>query len=428
MVLLANGMKGLPYRKILFNTFTQFGSKSLSVLLSLVSVGLLTRYLNTDQYGWYTLVFTYISFFTVLSDIGFNQTIVREFAQNEEQSKAAYATLFNLKLILIVISAVLSTIGLVFFPYPMTLKVGILIGVAAVAISNLSSYGTSILQAKLKLDYVAYLDILTKVVTVIAIAIFVATKQNFYFIVGAVAIGNVIGLVPTLLLVKKQLVFRWTLDRVLVSKIVKISLPVGITAFLSILYFKIDTMMLSLMRSPTDVGIYGLAYKVLENILLLWSLYMANVFPLLSRFHGKGQADNFRNLVSKTLILLVTLSVVVIISGTTFSYLIMRILGGSKFFSSMVPFKILLFAVPFLFLNNIFYNIIVSFGKTKYLIQPLVISLIVNFLLNLYAIPRYGYIGASYITVATEMITSITYVIILFTKFKSEASYLGLRV
>jgi O-antigen/teichoic acid export membrane protein len=364
----------------------------------------------------------------VLSDIGFNQTIVREFAQNEEQSKAAYATLFNLKLILIVISAVLSTIGLVFFPYPMTLKVGILIGVAAVAISNLSSYGTSILQAKLKLDYVAYLDILTKVVTVIAIAIFVATKQNFYFIVGAVAIGNVIGLVPTLLLVKKQLVFRWTLDRVLVSKIVKISLPVGITAFLSILYFKIDTMMLSLMRSPTDVGIYGLAYKVLENILLLWSLYMANVFPLLSRFHGKGQADNFRNLVSKTLILLVTLSVVVIISGTTFSYLIMRILGGSKFFSSMVPFKILLFAVPFLFLNNIFYNIIVSFGKTKYLIQPLVISLIVNFLLNLYAIPRYGYIGASYITVATEMITSITYVIILFTKFKSEASYLGLRV
>jgi O-antigen/teichoic acid export membrane protein len=209
---------------------------------------------------------------------------------------------------------------------------------------------------------------------------------------------------------------------------VKISLPVGITAFLSILYFKVDTMMLSLMRSPTDVGIYGLAYKVLENILLLWSLYMANVFPLLSRFHSKGQVDNYRNLVSKTLILLVTLSVVVIVTGTTFSYLIMRILGGSKFFSSMAPFKILLFAVPFLFLNNIFYNIIVSFGKTKYLIQPLVISLIVNFLLNLYAIPRYGYIGASYITVATEMITSITYVIILFTKFKSEASYLGLRV
>jgi O-antigen/teichoic acid export membrane protein len=80
--------------------------------------------------------------------------------------------------------------------------------------------------------------------------------------------------------------------------------------------------------------------------------------------------------------------------------------------------------VPSLFLNNIFYNIIVSFGKTKYLIQPLIISLIVNILLNLYAIPRYGYIGASYTTIITELVTAGIYLVILYTRFKPEAKYL----
>ncbi|HUD19668.1 MAG TPA: flippase [Patescibacteria group bacterium] len=411
---------GLPYRKIIYNTFTQFGSKGFSVLLSLISVGLLTRYLNTDKYGWYTLVFTYISFFTVLSDVGLNQTIVREFAQNEEQSQRAYATLLNLKLILIGVSIVLSTIGLLFFPYPMMLKIAILIGVVAVAVSNLSSYGTSILQAQLKLDFVAYLDIATKVATVIAIAIVVATKQSFYWIVGSVLIGNLVGIVPTLLLVKDQLVFKFAFDRALVSKIIKISLPVGITAFLSILYFKVDTMMLSVMRSPQDVGIYGLAYKIIDNCLLLWGLYMANVFPLLSKYHGKGQTHNYRDLLTKTVIVLVVLSAGIIFIGNTFSFLIMRILGGSKFFSSMAPFKILLFAVPLLFLNNIFFNVILSFGKTKYLIRPLIISLVVNFLLNLYVIPKYGYIGTSYTTVITELCTSLLYIVIVIRNFKGE--------
>ena len=411
---------GLPYRKIIYNTFTQFGSKGFSVLLSLVSVGLLTRYLNTDKYGWYTLVFTYISFFTVLSDVGLNQTIVREFAQNEEQSQKAYATLLNLKLILIVVSVVLSAIGLLFFPYPSMLKIAILIGILAVSVSNLSSYGTSILQAQLKLDFVAYLDILTKVATVIAIAIVVATKQNFYWIVGSVLIGNIVGIVPTLFLVKDQLVFKFLFDKVLVSKIIKISLPVGITAFLSILYFKVDTMMLSVMRSPQDVGIYGLAYKVIDNCLLLWSLYMANVFPLLSKYHGKGQSHNYRDLLTKTLIVLVLLSGGIIFIGNTFSFLIMRILGGSKFFASMAPFKILLFAIPLMFLNNIFFNVILSFGKTKYLIQPLLVSLVVNFLLNLYVIPKYGYIGTSYTTVITEICTTLLYIVMVTRYFKEE--------
>jgi O-antigen/teichoic acid export membrane protein len=412
------------YRKIVVNTFAQFGSKGASVLLSLLSVSLLTRYLGREGYGDFTLVFTYISLFAVLSDIGFNQMVIREFARNEQKSLAIKASFLNLKLILNALAILLPIIVLPFFPYSNYLKTAIIIGSFAVATGNMVSYGTSILQSQLKLDLVALLDLIMKVVTVIAIIWFTQIHLNFYYIIGTVFIGNLAGLVSAFLFVRKHLAFRFFLDMDLVKRIIKLGIPVGISSFLAVLYFKVDTLMLSMMRSSADVGIYGLSFKLLDNILMLWALYMASIFPLWSKFFAHSDHAKYKSLLKNTLFVLVGLSAIIIFCGYAFTPLIMRILGGSKFFASMLPFKILLIAVPLFFLNNIFYNMILSFGKTKYLIQPLILSLVVNIVLNFYAIPRYGYIGTSVTTVLTELLTSVTYCYILYTKFKAESSYL----
>jgi O-antigen/teichoic acid export membrane protein len=411
------------YKKIIVNTSTQFGSRVVSVLLSLISVGLLTRYLGTDEYGNFTLVFTYISFFAVLSDIGFNQVVVREFASGKEKGVLVKASLLNLKLILTILSIIFPILALYLFPYSNYLKGAIIIGAFAVAVGNMVSYGTSILQSQLSLDLVALLDLLMKLVTVIAVFCFTRIQLNLYFIIGTVFIGNFVGLVAAFLFVKKHIAFRFYLDTKLTKRMLKLGVPVGISAFLALLYFKVDTIMLSLMRSSTEVGIYSLSFRLLENILMLWGLYMASIFPLWSKFFANSEYSKYKSLLRDTLLVLFGLSIVVIFCGYAFSPLIMRVLGGSKFFSSMQPFKILLLATPFFFLNSIFYYIILSFGKTKYLLLPLVASLFINILINLYAIPKYGYIGTSVTTVITEIFTSLFYLVIFIRYFKSEVLF-----
>ena len=155
---------------------------------------------------------------------------------------------------------------------------------------------------------------------------------------------------------------------------------------------------------------------------MLWGLYMASIFPLWSKFFAQSEHSRYKSLLRDTLLVLFGLSVIIVFCGYAFTPLIMRILGGSKFFSSMQPFKILILATPFFFLNSIFYYIILSFGKTKYLILPLAISLVLNILMNLYAIPKYGYMGASYTTVITEICTSLFYAVIFIHNLKEEAS------
>jgi len=409
--------------RILVNTFFQFFSKFFSVFLSLLTVFLLTRHLGTEGYGSFALVFTYLSFFAVFSDMGFNQVIVREFSQGDVKSPSVKASLFNLKLLLNIISIFLPLVVLPLFPYSYSLKLAVVVGAFAVGVGNLASYGSSILQAQLRLDFVAALDLLIKFVTVFAIYCLTRIQAGLYPMIGAVLIGNFVGLCISYLLVKKKINFSFYLDFSLAKKIMRLGIPVGISSFLALLYFKVDTLMLSLMRSPVEVGIYSLSYKILENILMLWGLYMASVYPLWSRYFHNNKYSDYRHLLKSTYVALSVLSVVVIFMGYNFTPLIMDTLGGSSFSSSAGPFRILLWAVPLFFLNNIFYNVILSFGKTKYLIHPFLLCLTINVLLNIYSIPRYGYIGTSVTTVITELLISISYLVILFRNFKQEASY-----
>lgn len=408
-------------KRIWVNTFAQIGSKFFSILLSLLTVSLLTRHLGTEGYGNFVLVFTYLSFFAVLSDVGFNQIIVREFS-SKKNSAVAKASFLNFKIILNALSILLPLFALAIFPYSDFVKIAILIGALATGAGNMVSYGSSILQSQLRLDLLALLELLIKVVSVALIYWFTRIQGELYSMIGAILIGNSLGLCISYLLVRKQINFRFYLDLSLVKRLLKLGFPVGMSSFLALLYFKVDTLLLSIIRSPEEVGIYSLSYKILENVLMLWGLYMASIYPLWVRYFSKNDHLAYKNLLKSALIVLGIFSVVVIFVGQIFTPLIMSTLGGNEFFLSEAPFKILLWTVPFLFLNNIFYNMALSFGKTKYLIYPLLLSLVISILLNLYAIPKYGYIGASVTTVITEIFISLSYIFIFWRYFEIETS------
>lgn len=208
--------------RIFTNTFFQFGSKFFSVLLAIITVSLLTRYLGTEGYGNFTLVFTFLSFFAVISDFGFNQIIVREFAHEKEKSDNVKATYFNIKLILNTLSIVLPLLVLPLFPYSVSLKIAIIIGIFAVTTGSIVSYGSAILQSRLRLDLVAFIDLLMKFITVLVIYFFTKIQASLFHMVGAVFIGNSIGLFVSYFFVYKDVKFKIFIDISLTKKLLKL--------------------------------------------------------------------------------------------------------------------------------------------------------------------------------------------------------------
>src|SRR3989344_655725 len=404
-------MKNSILYKIGFNTLIKFIGKAVSVLLGLATVALLTRYLGLAGYGNFTLVFAYVSFFGVFADFGLQLAIVRELSQKNIEAENIYGTYFWLKSVLIGASTLIAIFALLFFPYSQELKIGILIGALAVGIGGLSGYGTAIFQSRVRLDIVTYIDVLTKIITVIFIVFFVFSKMNFYYIISTVLIGNITGFIVTVFILKKFINFNFKYDKILAKKIIGWSVPIGLTSFFSLAYFKIDTIMLSVMRGPTEVGIYSLSYKILENILMLWGLYMASVYPFFSKFLGNKDKKNFYKIFKNTITIALLFSIPIVLIGFIFSDYIINIFAGDKFNQSSVSFKILLLSLPIYFMTNTFYNALLSLKKINFIIYSMVACLLLNFLLNLILIPKMGYVGASINTVLTEGVMLIAYIL-----------------
>jgi O-antigen/teichoic acid export membrane protein len=405
-------MQNKIFLKIGYNTLIQIFGKGIAALLGLFTVALLTRYLGTGGYGNFTLVFAYLSFFSIIADLGLQVVIIREIAHKSNNEQQLYGTFFWLKLLLIIISTFFAIIFLFFFPYSFMQKIAIVIGSLAVGLSSLNGFGVAIFQAKLRLDLITLTDILSRVVNTLFIILFIHLKFNFYSIVFTVFLGNIAGSFLILLVLKKMRVFHFRFDKNYAKKLLMMAIPIGISLFFSTLYFKLDTVMLSVMRNMHEVGVYSLSYKILENIIVLWSFYMATLYPILSRYKANGNEKSYKKMIKVSVIILLVASSTIITICYFFAPFLISLLGGNNFSESILSFKILLFSIPVFFATNLFYFINLIKGRSKLLVFALSFSLIINFLLNLFFIPKLGYIGASYTTLITECLLLIFYLFI----------------
>ncbi|MBI2195748.1 MAG: flippase [Candidatus Levybacteria bacterium] len=400
--------------KIGYNTSVQLIGKALSLILSIVTIGLLTRYLGTSGYGDFTLVFAYMAFFAVIADFGLQLTMVRELAGKNEGLQELYGTYFWLKIILVLLSTFLAFIFLIFFPYSLMLKTAILIGGLAVGVSGLTGYGTTIFQSKVRLDLVTFVDVLTKIVTVSLIALFIFLELGFYGIISTVLLGNLVGLGITVGLLRRNINFNFNLDRNLARKIFILSLPIGFTSLFSLAYFKLDTIILSVVRDSSEVGIYSLAYKILENVIVIWGFYMASVFPLLSKYKAENKKNKFNNLFRNSYFIAAALSFIIVPISYFAAPFIISIFAGAEFSGSATALRILIFALPLLFANNILYYRFLIKRDMYPVAASLLAALLFNFVLNITYVPKLGYIASSYITVLTELFLLSTLLFIIY--------------
>ncbi len=398
------------YRRIGFNTGIQVVGKVVSLILGVVTVGFLTRYLGQVGFGNYTLVFAYLSFFGIIADCGLQLTMVRELAQ-KKLATSIYSTYFFIKLALVVFSTLLAIICLAFFPYTTFLKIGIIVASIGFAVGSLNNFGSVIFQANLRLDLVTLTDILARVITTLFIFIFIFTNSGFYSILLTILTGNLVGSLLIALLLKKYIKFKFNFDHRLAKKLIAKSIPIGLISVFALLYFKIDTLILSIYRDSSEVGIYGLAYKIIENILVLWGFYLASVYPLLSGFFGENKIEPAKMLLKKSLLLALGFGMVVIVFGYVLSPMVVMILGGKEFSQSVLVMRILLFSVPFFFVNNLIYHNFLAKARLNRLFLAVGASLFMNLILNLIFIPKYGYQAAAFNTLITEVFLSGIYLV-----------------
>jgi len=156
-----------------------------------------------------------------------------------------------------------------------------------------------------------------------------------------------------------------------------------------------DTIMIGIFKTEADVGVYNVALKLAMITGIVLGAVNSIVAPKLSETFNNNRLDEFRELIKQStrIIFFCTLPILIIL------FLVPEFLlsfFGAEFIIAKTTLLILLVGQVGNAMSGSVGYILQMTGKEKTVQNILLITLIINILLNFYFIPRYGIEGAAF--------------------------------
>jgi len=409
-------------RKILSNTAFQIIGRAGVGLLSLIVIKIITGYLSVGKYGEYTNVYEFLALFAIIADFGLYTIAVREMSKNEDEIPKILGNILSIR----VLVGLTVLVGVIFGGFLVPSHQGtqipfaIMIATTASFIALLNGTLTSVLQEKYKMQYAAMAQIFGKIIQVsyMALVAYVLFAQNtytgFYHLFWAGVIGNFAMLLFTIGVIRyfTPVRFRWDSDRI--KYILKQAAPYGLALFFSNIYFRADAILIFNIRGREEAGLYGVAARLLEALAILPIFFMNAVLPTLTK-HIKQKLESYKRILQHTFDFQLILSLPFLVGGFILAVPLIHLIARPEFASdfaagfngSDVALRIVLFSFVLISLNVIFNFTLIAIGKQAQLVWINGISATFNIIANLIVIPKFGFPGAAFATVASELLVFI---------------------
>ncbi len=395
-------------------------------LLAVITVKIATNYLSVAGYGEYALVYEFLAFFSIAADMGLFTIAVREMSKDESKIPKILGNVLTLRTILIAVMMTAAIITAFLIPeYSDTrIPLGVAIATLSVFFTILNGTVTSVLQTKLKMHISSLAQISSKVIQV-AYMLYVVTiafpktggqdpVQGFYHLLIAGVVGNLVMVFITQHFVRKITPIKYQLDWAICKNVFLKALPYGIALILNTVYFRIDSILISLIRGQAEVGIYAVAMRVLEAFAIIPLYFMNSVLPVLTRTL-KEQSEKYKLIIKYSFDFLAALGVPLLVGAYVLAYPIVFIVSSPEFltrlnegfYGSDTALKILMFALVFQFLNTLFAFILLAVNKQSKILYINAACVLFNIVGNLLVIPHYGFRGAAVTSVLSELLILI---------------------
>ena len=409
-------------QKIAYNAFFSAGARVIEVILAFVIIKLIIDYLGVGGFGDYITVVTFIYIFSVLADLGLYSIVVREISREGADEKKIISNAFTLRL-----TAGFFILGGAYFIsllFPYSDKVQCGVAVAALGFWILSNIQVlmGLFQKHLAMDKVAIAEIAGRIVQLFFIWYFITYDFGFLYIISAIFLGAVINFILVLRFASKYTKIKLQFDFKFWKKLLVQSYPLAISAILVLIYFKLDTIFLSVMKTSEAVGIYGLSYKILENLIFFPAMIVGLTMPIMSKYIFTNR-DKFKSVVQRTLNFLIIAFAPIAFGVIMTSDKIIKLFSDEGFRDSPMVLNILIVALGFIFLGALFSNVLIAANRQKRLAQIYFVGMIFNVITNFIFIPRYSYFGAAATTVATELLVTALMIYVIYKTIKFIPSF-----
>lgn len=418
-------------RTVAHNTISQVVARVVTLIASFAIIPIMTRYLGPDLYGVYSLVIVINSFLISMTDLGIVAIATREASKDIDLAEVYTGQAVILRIISTLILTALA-IGIMFLtPYSLVIKISFAIAASAVIFNSIQSALGVYLQAHLKVYLGSIADMIGRVVSTLlmlvainyALHLGLPKDQGLYLVFIGMGLGTLLIAILTILFSLRGRIFHARLDTLIAKQILRDSIPLwGMSVFFLINY-RVDTILLSVIKGAYEVGIYNLSYKLLDITLTFPTFFMASVFPLLGRKLEDPQ--EFRGFAQKAFEMMAFGAIPVGLGIFSIAPQIITILGGSQFMEAVQPLRYLAIAGIFSYMTQYLLYMMVVKNRQKLLLLVTIIVSAVNVALNLLLIPTFSFYGAALVTLISEF---LMFVLLYFAVIKVHAFTLEFSV
>lgn len=395
------------FRRYLSNTSWMFCEQILRILAGLLVGIWVARYLGPAQFGIFSYAIAFTAIFAGIAKLGLDGIVVRDLVDAPEKRDVYLGTAFWLKL-----AGAFITLGV--------------IGFAGLFVSNDSKTNLyifiiasgAIFQSFEVIDFYFQSKVLSKFVSLCKITqllfssvlklYFVFTGADlFWFVIVTLVDQAMLGLALYIAYRCQKLgSFYRHFDLTVARNILKDSWPLIFSSFVTMIYMRIDQIMIKEMLGEKELGFYTAAVRLSEVWYFFPAIIASSLFPAIvsaKKISEKLYLARLQRLYTS----LVWMAIAVTVPMTFLCEWLVIFLYGEAFREAGQVLRIHIWSGVFVCLNVASANWFTTENLQRYAFYRTLLGAFVNVVLNLILIPLFGLIGAAIATVITHSVVAV---------------------
>lgn len=382
--------------------------KLIKMTTQLLIVTFLARFLGPSEFGQFMYCYAIVTILSFLNNLGLETILIRYFIdfKSEQFSFLTHGLLLRLVFgFICVLIANLAGLFLVEDDYRWLLFI-----ISLLHIFTPFSIFAAILQTRERSDLAAVGLIVGNLAGGLYVLLCLVIELGLNYIAVFYLIDAIFVAITYIVLTKSNnisCVLPIKFERL--TYIFKGCLPLLLSGAVTLLYMKVDQIMLGMMSDVKEVGNYVAATRLSEAWyfvgLTLIGVYYPKILHIRDKYGDKAYLDNIARYGNR----LLWLSIILAAVTTALSSYIITFLYGQEYIDASKILSITIWAVPFVYLGSISTKMYVAASKEKVLIKRSLLGLLSNFVLNVLLIPSYGAVGAAVATLFAQIAVGVLF-------------------
>ncbi len=387
--------------RILRNSAGLLAVRVLTKLATTLLMILVARLLGEDEFGVLSSILAYAAMFGVVQEMGLTVPMIRRIASRDRDPGALIGEVLGLKFLLSLpaLGGFFLAAGWMGVSMPVTLLLAAAMVLEVLNVSLARSF-----EGVEQVNSIAIVLILERVTLLAGGSFAVARGWGLEGLGVAFVAAYLLSFFTALLLWRRQhspveVAISWERAKVLLRE----ALPFVGAAVFSIIYTRIDVILLTAWKPPAEVGMYTAAFRVTEAELFVPTAIVAAMFPALTRTF-REDFKRFAILLRRSIVIVALVGI--LIGGVTWlvADFAVRVLYGQAYTPAGAALRILSWMVPLYYVNHLAGSALIAMRREHYSTLTLAVGAASGIGLNILLIKDYGQLGSATAKALTEVL------------------------